>query len=112
MKKIVVRALPLVLACCYLTPVRAASIDPVLYWNGVAAAAFTAAISPAPAGTPTPLPPIRPGQVGALDFAMVHVAVHDAVQAYESGSSRTQVRSLERQDLRRRPSPLRRTTCS
>ncbi len=83
MKKILVRALPLVLACCYLTPVRAASIDPVLYWNGVAAAAFTAAISPAPAGTPTPLPPIRPGQVGALDFAMVQVAVHDAVQAYE-----------------------------
>ena len=84
MKKIVVRALPLVLAFAYLTtPVRSASIDPVIYWNGVAAAAYTAAISPAPAGTPAPLPPVRPGQVGPLDFAMVHTAVHDAVQAYE-----------------------------
>jgi len=84
MKKIVVRALPLVLAFAYLTtPVHSASIDPVIYWNGVAAAAYTAAISPAPVGTPAPLPPVRPGQVGPLDFAMVQTAVHDAVQAYD-----------------------------
>jgi hypothetical protein len=42
-----------------------------------------AATSPAPQGTPAPIPPVRPGQVGFLDLAMVHVAVHDAVQAYE-----------------------------
>ena len=83
MKKILLRALPLVIAGSYLIAVRAAPIDPVLYWNGVAVAEYAAAISPAPQGTPAPVPPVRPGQVGGLDLAMVHVAVHDAVQAYE-----------------------------
>jgi hypothetical protein len=83
MKKVLLRVLPLVIVFAYLTPVRSASVDPVIYWNGVAAAAFTAATSPAPAGTPAPIPPVRPGQVGGLDFAMVQVAVHDAVQAFE-----------------------------
>jgi hypothetical protein len=83
MKKVLLKVLPFAIACGYLTSVRSASVDPVIYWNGVAAAAFSAATSPAPAGTPLPLPPVRPGQVGGLDFAMVHVAVHDAVQAFE-----------------------------
>jgi hypothetical protein len=83
MKKIVVRALPLVFAGSFLIAVRAAPIDPVLYWNRVAIAEYVSAISQAPAGTPTSAPPLRPSQVGLLDLAMVHVAVHDAVQAYE-----------------------------
>jgi hypothetical protein len=83
MRKLLVRALPIVIACGYLTSVRSASVDPVIYWNAAAAAAFTAAISPAPPGTPLPVPPPRPGQVGGLDFAMVQIAVHDAVQAFE-----------------------------
>jgi hypothetical protein len=83
MKKALVRTLPLVIACGYLTSVRSATVDPVIYWNGVAAAAFTAATSPAPPDTPPPVPQVRPGQVGGLDFAMVQVAVHDAVQAFE-----------------------------
>jgi hypothetical protein len=83
MKKALVRTLPLVIAFGYLTSVRSATVDPVIYWNSVAAAAFTAATSPAPPGTPPPVPAVRPGQVGGLDFAMVHVAVHDAVQAFE-----------------------------
>ncbi len=83
MKKLLVRALPFVVACGYLTSVHSASVDPVIYWNGVAAAALAAATSPAPPGTPLPVPPVRPGQVGGLDFAMVQVAVHDAVQAFE-----------------------------
>ncbi len=48
------------------------TVDPVVYWNGVAEAAFARAVT---AG--------RPGQVGPLDFVLVHVAVHDAVQAFE-----------------------------
>jgi hypothetical protein len=83
MKKIVVRALPLVIAGSYLLGVRAAPVDPLLYWNGVAIAEYAKAISPAPPGTPAPLPPVRPSQIGFLDLAMVQTAVHDAVQAYE-----------------------------
>ncbi len=82
MKRIVVRVLPLVIAGSYFVAVRAAPVDPVLYWNSVAIAEYVAATSPAPPGTPSP-PPVRPGQVGFIDLAMVQVAVHDAVQAYE-----------------------------
>jgi hypothetical protein len=72
MKKLLLGALPVLVVCGYLTSVRSATVDPVVYWNGVAEAAFARAVA---AG--------RPGQVGGLDFAMVHVAVHDAVQAFE-----------------------------
>ena len=72
MKKSLVSAV-LVVACCVLfSPVHSATVDPVVYWNGVAEAAFARAVA---AG--------RPGQIGGLDFAMVHLAVHDAVQAFE-----------------------------
>jgi hypothetical protein len=74
MKKILLRALPLLLACASLTGVRSAGVDPVIFWNGLAAAEFTASLS----GTPP-----RPGQAGGLDLAMVHTAIHDAVEAYE-----------------------------
>jgi hypothetical protein len=47
-----------------------------VYWNGVAEAAFARAVA---AG--------RPGQIGTLDFVMVHIAVHDAVQAFEIQAS-------------------------
>jgi hypothetical protein len=83
MKKLLVSALPFVIAWSYVNPVRSATVDPVIFWNGVAATALAAAISPAPPGTPAPIPAPRPPQVGALDLAMVHVAIHDAVQAYE-----------------------------
>jgi hypothetical protein len=83
MKKVLIRTLPLVIACGYLVSLHAASVDPVIYWNGVAAAALTAATSAAPSGTPPPVPAVRPGQVGGVDLAMVQVAVHDAVQALE-----------------------------
>lgn len=72
MKKPVIRALPFLITCCLVTTARTATPDPVVVWNGIAANAFAAAIA---AG--------RPGQVGALDLAMVHAAIHDAVQGFE-----------------------------
>ena len=71
MKKLLAAA-TLVIVCVLLSPARSATIDPVVYWNGVAEAAFARAVA---AG--------RPGQIGTLDFVMVHIAVHDAVQAFE-----------------------------
>jgi hypothetical protein len=83
MKKLLFPTLVFVIVWSCVTSVRAASVDAVIYWNGVAAAALAAATSPAPPGTPLPVPPPRPGQVGGLDFAMVHVAMHDAIQAFD-----------------------------
>src|SRR5512134_1287414 len=45
-----------------------AQADPVTYWNGVTVTAVTAG---------------RPGPPGLLDIALVHSAMHDAVQAIE-----------------------------
>ena len=90
--------------------VYSASVDPVIHWNGVAAAALAAAISPAPPGTPLPVPPTRPGQVGGLDFAMVHVAVHDAVQAFEQRFEQYAGRFRQPRDLRPPLWPRPRTT--
>jgi hypothetical protein len=66
------RVPPLVIVCGYLTSVRSATVDPVVYWNSVTEAAFARAVT---AG--------RPQQAIGLDYAMVHTAVHDAVQAFE-----------------------------
>ena len=57
----------LVVGFC-LTSVLTAGADPVTYWNGVAAQAVTAG---------------RGGPPGLMDLALVHLAVHDAVQAIE-----------------------------
>src|SRR5688572_31218749 len=45
-----------------------ASADAVSDWNEITLSAVTAS---------------RPGPIGMLDVALVHVAVHDAVQAFE-----------------------------
>jgi len=71
-KKPLLAAVLVVVCCAFFSPARSATVDPVVYWNGVAEAAFARAVA---AG--------RPGQIGGLDFAMVHIAVHDAVQAFE-----------------------------
>ncbi|HET9705404.1 MAG TPA: vanadium-dependent haloperoxidase [Vicinamibacterales bacterium] len=57
----------LVVGFC-LASVVAAGADPVTYWNGVAAQAVAVG---------------RAGPAGLLDLALVHLAVHDAVQAIE-----------------------------
>src|SRR5438552_1809360 len=49
-----------------------AGADPVLDWNAIASQAIATAQSGG-----------RLGQVGSLDFVLVHLAVHDAVQAFE-----------------------------
>ena len=48
-----------------------ARADVITYWNDVVAQALTRAV------------PLRPGPTGLLDFAAVHVAMHDAIQAYQ-----------------------------
>ena len=65
-----------IIVCACLVWAAPATADPVAEWNN-----FTVrTIFP----TPPPTPPIRPaGAVPLLDFAMVHAAIHDAVQAYE-----------------------------
>jgi hypothetical protein len=51
-------------------PLRAAA-DPVTDWNVITIGVVNAAAA------------IRPGPTGILDYAMVHAAIHDAVQAYQ-----------------------------
>src|SRR6185503_21240025 len=48
-----------------------AAADPVTDWNAITLQVVGAA------------GPLRPGPSGVLDLATVHVAVHDAVQAFE-----------------------------
>jgi hypothetical protein len=48
-----------------------AQADVVTYWNDVVAQALTRAV------------PARPGPTGILDFAAVHIAMHDAIQAFQ-----------------------------
>ncbi len=52
--------------------VRLAHADAVTDWNAITAQAYATSLT---AG--------RPGTVGVIDFAMVHAAVHDAVQAID-----------------------------
>jgi hypothetical protein len=54
---------------------RPAAADPVTDWNAITVAIVNAGSAP-PA-------PSRPGPSGLLDYAMVHAAIHDAVQAYQ-----------------------------
>jgi hypothetical protein len=64
------RVLAALILCGFLGAARSANADAVVHWNNVASGAIGTAIA---AG--------RPGAATALDFAMVHAAVHDAVQA-------------------------------
>jgi hypothetical protein len=57
---------------CLIGTPQAAFADPVTDWN---ARANAAVVLPAPAG--------RPGPPGLLDLALMHLAMHDAVQAIE-----------------------------
>src|SRR6478672_9402094 len=72
MKKLMLRSLAGVVVTVCLSGAGSAGADPVLDWNGIAAQAYATAVAGG-----------RPGQVGPLDFAMVHVAVFDAVEAFD-----------------------------
>jgi hypothetical protein len=67
------RALTGLIVCASLTWATPATADPVVDWNAIASDAVLTAIA---AGE-------RPGPTAVLDFAMVHAAIHDAVQAIE-----------------------------
>ena len=58
--------------CCIASGTASARADAVVDWNAITAEAIGKAMG---AG--------RPGQTTLLDFAMVHAAIHDAVQAIE-----------------------------
>jgi hypothetical protein len=57
--------------CAYLCGAGAASADVVTDWNAIAASSIVS-------GTPA-----RVGGSAFLDLAMVHLAMHDAIQAFE-----------------------------
>ena len=59
------------MVCATLGTAAPARADVVTYWNDIAAQALTLAV------------PARPGPSGLLDFAAVHVAMHDAIQAFQ-----------------------------
>ena len=59
------------MVCATLGTAAPARADVVTYWNDVAAQALTLAV------------PARPGPSGLLHFAAVHVAMHDAIQAFQ-----------------------------
>jgi hypothetical protein len=58
-------------AVALLCPAKLAHADVVTYWNDITAQAIAKAV------------PARPGPTGLLDYAAVHVAIHDAIQAYQ-----------------------------
>ena len=60
-----------VIVCVVLGTAAPARADVVTYWNDVVAQALTRAV------------PARAGPSGLLDFAAVHVAMHDAIQAFQ-----------------------------
>ncbi len=64
------RGLRALIFCGLLGAVAVASADAVTDWNEITLAAVSA-----PTG--------RPGPIGAVDIALVHIAIHDAVQAIE-----------------------------
>ena len=74
------RQLTTAFVCAVLVWAGPARADAVVDWNAIASEAGRLAITPPP--TVPPIPP-RPSQVVFLDLAMVHAAVHDAVQAIE-----------------------------
>lgn len=65
------RRLTGVLVCVFLGFAAPAAADAVVDWNGITRAAIAASAPP------------RPGPTGLCDFAMVHVGIHDAVQAIQ-----------------------------
>jgi hypothetical protein len=69
------RGLIVLIVCGYLSWVAPALADAVADWNAITAQAIATA---AAANSPP-----RPGPSAILDYAMVHAAVHDAVQALE-----------------------------
>jgi hypothetical protein len=62
-----------IIACACLTWADPARADVVVDWNQFAAQAVAQAVSVG----------ARPGPTSAFDFAMVHLAMHDAIQAFE-----------------------------
>jgi len=61
-------------ACVVLLVATGVRADPVTDWNAITLDRLGAAVA---AG-------VRPGPSGVLDLAMVHAAIHDAVQAFEN----------------------------
>ena len=59
------------IVCAVLGTAAPAQADVVTYWNDVTAQALAMAV------------PARPGPSGILDYAAVHVAMHDAIQAFQ-----------------------------
>ena len=59
-----------VIVCTTVISATSAAADPVTDWNAIAADTIATGARP-------------PGAAALLDFAMVHVAIHDAVQAFE-----------------------------
>ena len=59
------------IVCAVLGTAAPAQADVVTYWNDVVAQALTRAV------------PARPGPSTILDYAAVHVAMHDAIQAFQ-----------------------------
>jgi hypothetical protein len=72
MKMHLLRQFSILLVCALLGWIGRAEADAVMDWNVITGQAIATATA---AG--------RPGQVAGLDFAMVHAAIHDAVQAYD-----------------------------
>jgi hypothetical protein len=66
--------------CGYLFWAAPAAADAVTEWNDFASRTI---FPPAPLPGEQPLPGRPAGAAPLLDFAMVHAAIHDAVQAYE-----------------------------
>ena len=65
------RILTCLIVCAVLGTAAPAQADVVTYWNDVVAQALTRAV------------PARPGPSTILDYAAVHVAMHDAIQAFQ-----------------------------
>lgn len=61
------------IVCGYLILAIPAHADVVADWNAIATQA----------ALQTAIPPVRPGPSAILDMAMVHAAMHDAIQAFE-----------------------------
>jgi hypothetical protein len=61
------------IVCGYLILAIPAHADVVADWNAIATQT----------ALQTVIPPVRPGPTAILDLAMVHAAMHDAIQAFE-----------------------------
>ena len=70
-KTIPILTILIALALVALAAPKVARADVVVDWNSIALQTIFAAVPP------------RPGPTGILDVAMVHAAVHDAIQAFE-----------------------------